>query len=129
MLQELTLVLDYLVNQMNLPEKYRDHELTGNMKGIRECHVKPDALLLAAVLLLEKVSIIVVSDHYYLSALLNLFTGGFVNVGRGITLCSGSTLATRSRVGTNSVTTLRYSIAWRTINPAIFIEMSYQSYD
>lgn len=35
---------------MNLPKKYRDHELTGNMKGIRECHVKPDALLLYYVI-------------------------------------------------------------------------------
>ncbi|NQZ08491.1 MAG: type II toxin-antitoxin system YafQ family toxin [Algicola sp.] len=49
-LQELTQVLDYLVNQTNLPEKYRDHELTGNKKGIRECHVKPDTLLLYYVI-------------------------------------------------------------------------------
>ncbi len=45
-LQELELVVDYLINKKRLPEKYRDHELTGNMKSIRECHVKPDTLLL-----------------------------------------------------------------------------------
>jgi mRNA interferase YafQ len=49
-LQELKLVLDYLVNQTNLPQKYQDHELTGSKKGIRECHVKPDTLLLYYVI-------------------------------------------------------------------------------
>ena len=25
-----------------LPERFRDHELTGNLKGNRECHILPD---------------------------------------------------------------------------------------
>jgi len=29
-----------------LPERYRDHELKGVLRGIRECHVKNDLLLL-----------------------------------------------------------------------------------
>ena len=45
-LQELELVVDYLIHKKRLPEKYNDHELIGNMKSIRECHVKPDTLLL-----------------------------------------------------------------------------------
>jgi mRNA interferase YafQ len=49
-LQELKLVIDYLVNQTSLPQKYSDHELTGNKKGIRECHIKPDTLLLYYVI-------------------------------------------------------------------------------
>ena len=32
-------------NQGDLPEQYRDHELKGNFKGYRECHVKGDLLL------------------------------------------------------------------------------------
>jgi len=28
-----------------LEEKYKDHFLSGNYKGCRECHVKPDLLL------------------------------------------------------------------------------------
>ena len=28
-----------------LPEKYRDHALTGNWVGHRECHISPDWLL------------------------------------------------------------------------------------
>ena len=29
-----------------LPEKNRDHELSGNWKGHRECHILPDLLLI-----------------------------------------------------------------------------------
>ena len=29
-----------------LPEKHRDHELTGNWAGYRECHILPDWLLI-----------------------------------------------------------------------------------
>ena len=39
-------VLFYLVNEKPLPEKYRDHYLTGDYKGFRECHIQPDWLLI-----------------------------------------------------------------------------------
>ena len=29
-----------------LDQKYRDHELTGNYKNFRECHIEPDWLLI-----------------------------------------------------------------------------------
>ena len=29
-----------------LVEKYKDHQLIGNMKDFRECHIKPDLLLI-----------------------------------------------------------------------------------
>jgi mRNA interferase YafQ len=29
-----------------LAERYRDHDLSGNWKGHRECHLKPDLLLI-----------------------------------------------------------------------------------
>ncbi|HOE89049.1 MAG TPA: type II toxin-antitoxin system YafQ family toxin [Sphaerochaeta sp.] len=29
-----------------LPKKYRDHGLSGNDKGCRECHIAPDWLLI-----------------------------------------------------------------------------------
>lgn len=32
-----------------LPEKYRDHQLTGQLREFRECHIKPDLLLMYAV--------------------------------------------------------------------------------
>jgi len=32
--------------EVPLPEKYRDHSLTGNKAGYRECHINPDWLLI-----------------------------------------------------------------------------------
>jgi mRNA interferase YafQ len=39
-------VLYQLINDEELPEKYRDHTLSGDWSGYRECHVKPDLLLI-----------------------------------------------------------------------------------
>ena len=38
--------LHCLCNDLELAEKYRDHELIGEFKGVRDCHIKPDLLLL-----------------------------------------------------------------------------------
>ncbi len=38
-------VVDTLRQGKELAEKYRDHALTGNFQGFRECHIKPDWLL------------------------------------------------------------------------------------
>ena len=29
-----------------MPEKYRDHALTGNWQDYRDCHIKPDQVLI-----------------------------------------------------------------------------------
>lgn len=39
-------VVENLLNQNPLQEKHCDHSLTGNWIGHRECHVKPDLLLI-----------------------------------------------------------------------------------
>ena len=39
-------VLKKLANGENLPEKNRDHALTGDYSGCRECHITPDWLLI-----------------------------------------------------------------------------------
>lgn len=39
-------VLTKLVVDLPLPEKNRDHPLTGNWVGYRDCHLKPDLLLI-----------------------------------------------------------------------------------
>lgn len=44
-LRELNDVLKLLLAEKALPEKYRDHSLSGGYVGMRECHVKPDVLL------------------------------------------------------------------------------------
>lgn len=45
-LAELQKVIDLLVNEITLPTKYLDHQLTGNLKSHRELHVAPDWLLM-----------------------------------------------------------------------------------
>jgi mRNA interferase YafQ len=39
-------VLELLVINKPLPIKNRDHPLTGPYKGFRDCHVKPDVVLI-----------------------------------------------------------------------------------
>lgn len=43
---ELMPVLSALVTDQPLDTKYRDHDLSGDWAGYRECHVKPDLLLI-----------------------------------------------------------------------------------
>ena len=43
---ELLDVIEKLANNENLLEKYHDHELKGKLKNFRECHIKPDWLLI-----------------------------------------------------------------------------------
>lgn len=44
-IKELNDVVEILANGNKLPEKYKDHNLNGNYKGYRECHIQPDWLL------------------------------------------------------------------------------------
>jgi len=38
-------VIELLANRSPLPPKYKDHALTGDYTGCRECHITPDWLL------------------------------------------------------------------------------------
>ncbi len=44
-LEQLLLVIEKLSKGLSLEAKYRDHALTGNYIGYRECHIQPDWLL------------------------------------------------------------------------------------
>lgn len=54
-------VIEQLANGEQLESKYRDHDLTGEYSGCRECHIEPDWLLIyeifddVLVLLLNRV--------------------------------------------------------------------------
>ena len=39
-------VVTLLVNDETLPKKYRDHGLIGDWKDHRDCHIKPDLILI-----------------------------------------------------------------------------------
>lgn len=45
-LDKLFEVIDILANGGTLDAKYKDHELIGNYKGTRECHIEPNWLLI-----------------------------------------------------------------------------------
>lgn len=44
--EEVFVVIEILANGDVLPQKYKDHSLSGNYKGCKECHVRPDLLLI-----------------------------------------------------------------------------------
>ncbi|MBQ2733428.1 MAG: type II toxin-antitoxin system YafQ family toxin [Clostridia bacterium] len=48
-IDKLFYVIEKLANGETLENKYRDHNLTGNYKGCRECHIEPDWLLIYEV--------------------------------------------------------------------------------
>lgn len=48
-LDQLGEIIEKLQRQEPLPEKNRDHPLTGNYVGFRECHILPDWLLIYRV--------------------------------------------------------------------------------
>lgn len=42
-------VIEMLANGIPLDPQYRDHDLSGNYKGYRECHIDPDWLLIYSI--------------------------------------------------------------------------------
>ena len=48
-LDELDAIVERLASGQPLPEKNRDHALTGDYSGFRECHIRPDWLLVYRV--------------------------------------------------------------------------------
>ncbi|MBQ8185887.1 MAG: type II toxin-antitoxin system YafQ family toxin [Clostridia bacterium] len=49
-IEKLYTVIEKLANGEKLDAKYRDHELTGNYRGCRECHIEPDWLLVYEII-------------------------------------------------------------------------------
>jgi len=45
----LDFIVEKLQGEQSLPQKHKDHNLTGNWAGYRECHVTPDWLLIYKV--------------------------------------------------------------------------------
>lgn len=44
--QEVKAIINRLANDESLDQKYNDHALKGEYLGFRECHIKPDLLLI-----------------------------------------------------------------------------------
>ena len=45
-LSKMNTILGILVTGEPLPERYKDHSLSGNYSKYRECHIEPDWLLI-----------------------------------------------------------------------------------
>lgn len=48
-LNKLSTIVNMLAEQKQLPIEHRDHQLKGNLKNYRECHIEPDWLLMYQV--------------------------------------------------------------------------------
>jgi len=53
-------VVSALLEEKPLAPKHRDHALTGNYTGMRECHITPDWLLIYAV---DKENLILIASR------------------------------------------------------------------
>ena len=62
-LTELKKVIELLLHNKPLPKKYKDHELKGNLKGIRELHLKPDDLLLYIKIEGDSITLVDIGNH------------------------------------------------------------------
>ena len=45
-LKKIEAVIDLLCSQQPLPPSLRDHPLSGNYSGFRDCHIEPDLILI-----------------------------------------------------------------------------------
>lgn len=69
-IEETDLVIKKLLAGELLEEKYKDHALHGNYVGYRECHVKPDLLLVYTKTITGELLLITV---YRISSHSNIF--------------------------------------------------------
>lgn len=52
-LKKITAVIDLLRTQQSLPPSLRDHALSGDYAGYRDCHVEPDLVLIYRIVQTE----------------------------------------------------------------------------
>ncbi len=55
-------VVSKLLNEISLDEKYKDHFLKGNPQQYKECHLKPDLLLIYRIYR-DEVQLIDIGSH------------------------------------------------------------------
>ncbi len=65
--KDLAVVIDILASGKKLPQKYKDHQLKGELEEYRECHVRADFLLVYRIIEDELVLVLVdIGTHSYL---------------------------------------------------------------
>lgn len=56
-------ILKSLASDEPLPEKHRDHALTGEWKDCRDCHIKPDLVLIYRKQFEDELQLVRVGSH------------------------------------------------------------------
>ncbi|HLX54830.1 MAG TPA: type II toxin-antitoxin system YafQ family toxin, partial [Aquella sp.] len=62
-MQELDIIVDLLVHERPIPEKYRNHKLTGNYVGMMELHLRPDDLLVYIKVERKSITLVALGSH------------------------------------------------------------------
>lgn len=65
--QDLRAILSLLIADAPLPERYRDHALAGEWKDHRDCHIKPDLVLIYRKPDAESLDLVRLGSHSELS--------------------------------------------------------------
>ena len=62
-LEELNLIISILINEQPIPNKYKNHQLTGNYQGVMELHLRPDDLLLYIKVESQSITLVTLGSH------------------------------------------------------------------
>jgi mRNA interferase YafQ len=65
--RDLRAVVSLLAADAPLPERYRDHALTGDWKDHRDCHIRPDLVLIYRKPDAETLDLVRLGSHSELS--------------------------------------------------------------
>jgi mRNA interferase YafQ len=63
----LSKIVDLLVEDRPLPAKFRDHPLTGDWNDYRDCHVRPDLVLIYRKAGRDRLQLVRIGSHSELS--------------------------------------------------------------
>ncbi len=66
LLDELEKVISLLVDEQPLPQKYRNHQLSGKYIGVMELHLRPDDLLMYIKIEKESITLVAIGSDSYL---------------------------------------------------------------
>ena len=65
--REVEIIINALKKGLLLPVKYQDHKLRGDFEGYRECHLRPDILLVYQIKDKELILVLIdIGSHAYL---------------------------------------------------------------
>ena len=63
LMHEIAVVIDILINEQQIPKKYKNHKLIGNYDDMMELHVRPDELLIYFKIEHESVTLVAFGSH------------------------------------------------------------------